>query len=196
MKGKNKELTPIQTMAEIATWWKLQTSEDVKTFIKTSVENGADYIKLMHESGASMGAEFTKPTVELQAAIIKEAHAAGKVAVAHALALNDHLEVLSAGVDGLTHAFYDQPPTQELIQAYKLNNSWLNPTLAALGSLTTEGKALAERFAHDSRVEGKIDEVGLERLCKCMNFRKESSKVEYAYESVRWLKEAGIDIIW
>ena len=183
-------------MAALTTWWKLQTPEDAKIFIKTSVENGADYIKLMHESGSSMGVEFAKPTLELQAAVIKEAHAAGKVAVAHALALNDHLEILGLGVDGLTHTFYDQPPTRELIQAYKKNNAWLNPTLAAIGSLTAEGKTLAERFAHDPRVEGKVDGLDLERLCRCMNFRKESSKVEYAYESVRQLKKAGIDIIW
>ena len=73
----------------------------------------------------------------------------------------------------------------------------MNPTLAAIGSLTTEGKELAHKFAHDPRVTNEL--LGgeeRERMCKCMDFKKEGSKVEYAYESVRQLKAAGIDIIW
>jgi hypothetical protein len=168
----------------------------VKAYIKQNIADGADYIKLMHESGSSMGAQFTKPSVELQEIIIKEAHAAGKVAIAHALAMEDTIEILNAGINGLAHTFYDQAPTQELIDAYKKNNAWLNPTLAAIGSLTTEGQQTAEKFAHDERVQGLIGEQELGRLCQCMNFKKETSKVEYAYESVRQLKANGIDIIW
>jgi hypothetical protein len=151
----------------------------------------------MHESGSAMGAQFTKPTVELQEIIIREAHAAGKVAIAHCLAMADTIEVLNAGIDGLAHTFFDYPPSTELINAYKKNNAWLNPTLAAIGSLTTEGKETAEKFAHDERVQGLIGEAELGRLCQCMNFnQKETSKVENAYESVRQLKANGIDIIW
>jgi hypothetical protein len=164
--------------------------------MKQTVADGADYIKLMHESGSALGASFTKPTVQLQEMVIKEAHAAGKVAIAHCLAIADTIEILNAGIDGLAHTFYDQAPTQELIDAYKRNNAWLNPTLAAIGSLTTEGKADAERFAHDKRVEGLIGKEELGRLCMCMNFKSDTSKVEYAYESVRQLKANGIDIIW
>ncbi|KAF2425706.1 hypothetical protein EJ08DRAFT_652011 [Tothia fuscella] len=184
-----------ETAAEIATWPKLKTEEDVKAYIKQNIANGADYIKLMHESGAAMGAEFSKPTVELQKYVINEAHAAGKVAIAHSLAMADTIEMLDANIDGMAHASFDQAPTKELIDAYKRRNAWLNPTLAAIGSLTKEGQETAERFAHDKRVEGKIGKDELCRLCQCMGFSKETSKVEYAYESVRQLKAARIDII-
>lgn len=150
----------------------------------------------MHESGSALGAQFNKPTVELQKLVIDEAHANGKVAIAHSLAMADTIEILNAGIDGLAHTFFDYPPSDELVAAYKKNNAWLNPTLAAIGSLTTEGKSLAEKFAHDERVKGKIGEEQLGRLCMCMGMHAESSKVEYAYESVRVLKKAGIDIIW
>jgi hypothetical protein len=183
-------------LAEIAKWPKLRTEDDVKAYLETNLANGADYIKLMHESGAAMGASFTKPTPELQKIIIREAHAKGKVTIAHALAMDDHIEILHCGIDGLAHTFYDQAPTKELIEAYQLNNAFLNPTLAAIGSLTTEGKELAEKYAHDPRAEGKLGEAERKRMCMCMDFKKEGSKVEYAYESVRQLKKAGIDIIW
>ncbi|KAE9966515.1 hypothetical protein BLS_006952 [Venturia inaequalis] len=186
----------LETLAEIAKWPRLRTEEDVKAYLKENTANGADYIKLMHESGAAMGAEFTKPSLSLQKTIIDLAHQAGKITLAHALAMNDHIEILSCGIDGLAHAFYDQPPTKELIEAYRRNNAFLNPTLAAIGSLTTEGRELAEKYAHDPRAEGKLGEAERKRMCQCMDFKTEGSKVEYAYEAVRQLKDAGIDIVW
>lgn len=184
-----------ETMAEIARYPRLKTAEDARAYVKNNVTIGADYIKLMHESGEALGAQFTKPSTELQASIIKEAHEAGRVAVAHALSLKDHMEMLECGIDGMTHAFYDQQPTSEIIEAYKKNNAWLNPTLAAIGSLTLEGQADAEKFAHDDRVNNLLDEEAKSRMCKCMGFHAETSKLEYAYELVRQLHKAGVDVI-
>ncbi|KAF2454523.1 hypothetical protein BDY21DRAFT_326189 [Lineolata rhizophorae] len=184
-----------ETMAEIAAWPRLTNGEEAAAYVASAVAGGASYIKLMHESGTAMGQQFAHPTQELQEAVVRAAHEHGKPAVAHATCLADTLTVLRAGVDGLTHTFCDQPPTQELTDAYKANNAWVNPTLAALGSLTKEGQAIAERFAHDPRVEGRIDEGGKQRLCQCMGFSAGIGKVEYGYESVRQLKAAGIDVI-
>lgn len=120
----------------------------------------------------------------------------GRKAVAHALTLADTLAILSAGIDGLTHTFYDRAPTDALVAAYKKNNAWCNPTLAAIGSLTTEGKGEQERFAKDERVKGLLGEAERERLCQCMNFKTEEARLEYAYESVRMLRAAGVDVVW
>ena len=186
-----------ETLAEIATWPKLTNKQNVEEFLDaTKKENNPDYIKLMHESGKSMGAQFTYPTEELQRTIVDAAHARGYLTVAHATSLEDTITVLKAGVDGLTHTLYDQPPTPELIEAYKKNNAWLNPTLTAMGSLTKEGQSLQEKYAHDPRGNGLIGEAERERKCQCMAFTTPTSKVEYAYESVRQLRKAGIDIIW
>lgn len=183
-------------LAEIAKWPKLRTEADVITYLHKNIANGADYIKLMHESGSAMGATFIKPSLTLQKTIIRLSHAAGKITIAHALAMNDHIEILSCGIDGLAHAFYDQPPTSELITAYKQNNAFLSPTLAAIGSLTTEGRELAEKYANDPRAVGKLGEAEKKRMCQCMDFKKEGSRVEFAYEAVRQLRDAGVDIIW
>ena len=78
---------------------------------------------MMHESGAAFGFPIKKPSVKLQSAVIDAAHKKGLKTVAHAIAYEDTLEILSAGVDGLTHTFVDHPPTKELIEAYKKNNA-------------------------------------------------------------------------
>lgn len=186
-----------EVLAEIAKWPKLSNRENVIEYLEwTTKEMQPDYIKLMHESGTSMGWSLAKPSVDLQRTIVEEANKKGYFTVAHATSLQDTLEVLEAGVNGLTHTICDQPPTQELIDAYKKNNAWLNPTLATMGSLTGEGIERQKRFAHDPRVKELIGEAEVNNLCNCMGFAAQTSKVEYAYESVRALRKAGIDIVW
>lgn len=181
---------------EFALWPKLEKPSDAAGYIQDRLKEGVDYIKLMHESGALMGADFNKPSLELQKAIIDEAHAHGLTTVAHALVKADTLAILSAGVDGLTHQFCDAPIDQSVIDAYKRNNAHLNPTLAALGSLTTEGKATQERFAHDPRVQHLLPEEARHRVCACMEMCKvPGASVEFAYEAVRQLKAAGVDVL-
>ena len=161
------------------------------------VKEGVDYIKLMHESGTVMGANFSMPPLDLQKAVIDEAHKAGLMVVAHATCLKDTLEILDAGADGLTHCFIDQPPTPELIAAYKRNNAHCNPTLCAMGSGTQEGKATQEKFAHDPRVAHMIGTGEQERMCMCMAFAKGAGATfENAFETVRQLKKEGIEILW
>lgn len=180
----------------MAKWVKLKTPEDARAYVTANIEDGADYIKLMQDSGAAMGHSFTTPSMELQKAVVQAAHDAGKVAVAHALALRDTLLVLEAGVDGLTHTFCDLAPTEEVIEAYKRQGAWCNPTLVTIGSLTGEGAQLSDDFASDPRVQGLMGDRERAAMRKCMCMAAESSKLEYAYESVRRLKNAGVDIVW
>ena len=185
-----------ETLAEIAKWPKLTDRSSVVEYLEwTTREMKPDYIKLMHESGTMMGAKLDYPTVELQQTIIEEAKKKGYLTVAHATSLQDTLDVLRAGVNGLTHTFCDQPPIQELIDAYKKNNAWCNPTLATMGSLTTEGAALQHRFAHDPRIQHLISEDKRGNMCACMSFAAQHGKVAHAYASVRALRAAGIDIL-
>ena len=143
-----------------------------------------------------MGFSFPMPTLSLQSAVVKGAHEHDFIAVAHSLCLEDTLAILGTGVDGMAHTFADQPPTPALIEAYKKNNAFCIPTLGVLASATSEGKALQHSFANDPRVTDKIGVVQREMMCGCMEFAAKTSKMENAYESVRQLKAAGIEILW
>jgi imidazolonepropionase-like amidohydrolase len=103
------------------------------TFVRQSIQDGADYIKLMNESGAAVGLDLPLLSLTVQTAVADAAHAHGLVTVAHALTGNDTLAVLHAGVDGLTHCFFDKPMNELVLAAYKRNNAWCNPTLVAIG---------------------------------------------------------------
>ncbi|KAF1358433.1 hypothetical protein EJ07DRAFT_166711 [Lizonia empirigonia] len=185
-----------ETAAEIAKWPKLTDRQSVLEYLDwTSREMKPDYIKLMHESGTMMGTKLSYPSLSLQRTIVSEARARGYLTVAHATSLADTLDVLKAGVNGLTHTFCDQPPTQEVVDAYTQTNAWCNPTLAAMGSLTTEGQHTQQAFAHDPRVQHLLSAEKKGNMCQCMAFAAQHGKVQHAYASVKALRAAGIDIL-
>ena len=187
----------LRTLAEISTWPKLVTPEDGRKYVQDRLKENVDYIKLMHESGKVMGADFKMPSLELQKAVIEEAHKAGLKVIAHSTCLEDTMEILEAGVDGMAHTFLDEPPNEALIAAYKKNNAHCNPTLAAMGSGTSEGQKTQEKFAHDPRVKELLGEVERERMCRCMAFaNKAGATFKHAFETVRQLKKAGVVILW
>ncbi|OTB03166.1 hypothetical protein M426DRAFT_321960 [Hypoxylon sp. CI-4A] len=184
-----------ETLATIATWPDLQTKADVETYIQARLEDKADYIKLMHEDGNGLAVKPKLPSLELQKTIIDTAHKNGFLTVAHALSRQGTIDILHAGVDGLTHSFCDEPPNQEVIDAFLANDAHLNPTLVTIGSLTTEGKEQQEQYAHDPRVEKHLNAHLIDRFCACLQLGNGISKVETAYQAVRELKAAGVDII-
>ncbi|KAI0108757.1 hypothetical protein F4776DRAFT_409921 [Hypoxylon sp. NC0597] len=184
-----------ETRARIATWPNLRNQADVDAYIQDRINDKADYIKLMHEDGNGLIVKPTLPPLELQKALVDTAHKHGFLTVAHALSYQGTLDILRVGVDGMTHTFCDKPPTKEVIDAYLANNAHCNPTLVAIGSLTTEGQKEQERYAHDPRVQKLLSTEGKQKLCACIGLGNDSSRVEHAYQSVRELKAAGVDII-
>ena len=153
----------------------------------------------MHEGGKAIGieaGELRQPTEAVQAAVVDAAHKRDLKVVAHALSLKDTVEVLRAGVDGLAHTFFDAPITPEVIDLYKRNNAWVNPTLVAAGSLTCESKEMVKSFSEDERVKSRVSTADVELMHHCLHMKSPGVKWEYAIDSVRQLKAAGVKIIW
>ena len=164
--------------------------------MQNRVRDGVDYIKIMHESGDFIGQALPKPSLDVQSTIVREAHHAGLLAVAHSTSLQDTLQILDCGVDGLTHTFIDSGPTKELVDAYKRNGSYCNPTLAVLASATAEGTMLQTEIAHDPRVSTLLGQEERDRMCRCLSIAtRPGMTCENAFETVKRLKHAGIDIL-
>lgn len=153
----------------------------------------------MHEDGRALGigeGQIAKPTAAVQEAIVRAAHKRGLKVVAHALSLKDTREVLKAGVDGMAHTFFDEPITPEIVELHKRNNVWVNPTLACAGALTGESLDIFKQFSEDERVKNKLSTGDIELMHHCLHLKAPGAKWEYAINSVRQLRAAGIDIIW
>ena len=172
-----------KALAEVATWPKLAKPEDVKLCIQQNIKDGADYINRVslphfkhidflrcqvHERGKMLGQKFNLPSVEMHTAIVKAAHRHRLVTAAHAMSLEDTLAILKTGFDDLTHTFSDEPPTRELVEAYKANNTFYIPTLLIHGSVTGEGEPIAATFANDPRAIAKIADAEKASMSECI----------------------------
>lgn len=177
----------------------MATEEAAEPFIQRAIESGADFVKLMHEGGKALGikaGQIVQTRESVQAAVVRAAHKRGLKVVAHALSLKDTLEVLRAGVDGLAHTFFDEPIVPEVIDLYKRNNAWLNPTLNAAGSLTGDAADIFKMFSEDERVQRRVSKTTVELLHHCLHMKSAGASLKHAVESVRQLKAAGIPIVW
>ncbi|KAG6025462.1 hypothetical protein E4U41_001518 [Claviceps citrina] len=180
--------------AAVDKWPNLKTQADVDAFIKLRKAD-ADYVKLFHEDGKCLGADLPKPSLELQRSVIETAHRNGLLCFAHAFGLRSAIEILKAGADGTAHTIVDCPPTPELIDAYKQNNAHCNPTLVGIASMTNEGLREQETYATDPRVQRFLPGATKALMCKCVAMASETCRAEYAYESVRMMRKAGVDVI-
>lgn len=181
----------------IARWPKLKTADDAEAFVKLNISRGADYIKLMHESGTIMAhtGPLPTPSIALQASVIASAHAHEKITLAHALSMKDMLAVLEAGTDGLAHCCCDEVPSKELVEAYKKHDSFLIPTLIVVATLTGEETDSSHEFLNSGLAQKHLGEEEKSCFCGRMMMGKRECRVEYAYQTVRMLKENGLDIV-
>lgn len=129
------------------------------------------------------------PSPSIQQAIVDAAHEEGMLVVAHALTFKDTLLVLNGGVDGLMHACVDLPPNKELVDAFQKHNVFLVPTLVAIASATGEEQESREQFAQG------LEPIGKEFMCSCMNIMISGPTIENAYQQIRELRAAGLDIV-
>lgn len=61
--------------------------------------------------------------------------------------------------------------------------------------MTNEGLRDQEAYANDPRVQRFLPGPAKARMCKCVALASDNCRVEYAYESVRMMREAGVDVV-
>lgn len=178
--------------------WPNVTIENAPEFVKEHKEGGASYIKLMQENCCSLALPTNSvpvATLELQTAIVRAAHAAGLPVVGHAISADMTEIVLKSGADGLTHTFIDQPPPPSIIDLYKQTGAFVVPTLSVLASLTDELQEYRDKFAELAYKKKIIDDVTKETMLACIRMKDPSAKLEYAFETIRKLKQEGVDVV-
>ena len=149
----------------------------------------------MQESGECLNFDpLNAPGLSLQAALVKAAHRHDLLTVAHATNLRETMLVLEVGVDGLAHQFFDKAHTNELIDAYKKHGAFVIPTLTAVNSMI--GLSSSNEFAEDPRAISKLTESIKACLCDHMSIALPYCDIQYAYDCVKALKSAGVDIVW
>jgi hypothetical protein len=164
-------------------------------FFRAVFDFVCSYIKLMQESGTAFALALPSPDLSLQTRVVKVAHDHGLLAVGHATSIEDALILLRAGVDGLMHVPHDGLPSDELINLFLNHGAFVTPTLATYCSGSGESESTLA-FSRNEQVQDKLDHKSKEIIKTSFAFPGYAGKMTYAYEWVRRLKAAGVDIIW
>ena len=95
-------------------WWcngEADGVEGVRKAVRSLVEDGADFIKIMASGGGTAGTDNRRPSfsVEELRAIVDEAHNQGVPTTAHCIATQSIANALDAGVDSIEHATFIEP---------------------------------------------------------------------------------------
>jgi imidazolonepropionase-like amidohydrolase len=112
--------------------------------------------------------------------------------LAHAMTIAATEIALDAGVDGLTHLFFDRPHTDTVIARIADSGTFVVPTLTVLASIT--GQRAGADLANDPRVRPKLSTVWIDQLSRTMSYLDQAN-FGYALDAVAALRAAGVEIL-
>ena len=173
-------------------WPTATTAGEAVTFVDGRIGEGADYLKVIAEDGHVLGVSVPSVAPEVLAATVQAGHARGKMVLAHAMTLAAAEQVTAAGVDGLTHVFFDTAHTVEIIERIAGSGMFVVPTLSVLASITDQ--SAGRDLACDARVQAKLPSVWLDNLSQTFHTMP-GQNFAVALSTVAALHRAGVDVL-
>jgi len=140
---------------------------DAGGWVNARIAEGSDVIKIMYEEGGENG-RVTRPSINAPtlAALIKAAHARGKLAIIHIHTDSQAMEAMRAGADGLAHLylFGEDEVNPQFAPTLAKRNMFVISTLTVLRSVCglTPGREVLE----DSRLTPYLRAEDVARLEK------------------------------
>lgn len=113
-----------------------------RAFVEARLAQGADYLKIVVDDGATAGLELPALTGDVVAALVEAAHAAGLRTIGHAVTAREAAIALDAGIDGLAHVWSDavaDAATERLAQRVAAHGVFVVSTLAWFDVLQQHG---------------------------------------------------------
>lgn len=111
-------------------------TDDAARFVADRVAEGAHFIKVIVEDPKIPGTKALAP--EVLAALVAQAHEAGRVAVAHAVTANAFALADDAGFDVITHVPVDGVPDADRMDRAVARGTALIPTLTMMDAAARE----------------------------------------------------------
>lgn len=180
----------------ISTWPKLAKAEDAEPFVQDQVDtNGVSYIKRFHELGDTIGMDLPRPPMEIQEAVVEAAHNRGVITIGHAFSYAGTMDLLRAGVDGLSHMYLDAAPDDEWVENMLQRGQFCNSTLGLCASQTGEGVELQVSFVRDSFTQQMLIQKETGKALGLAASQCPRSSIAHGYTNTRALYEAGVPIL-
>lgn len=124
----------------------LSGPDEAEAFVEARIAEGSSFIKVICDDGTAYGNKIPALKPVVVRAIVEAAHVRGKKVVVHAATLQNCLEVMEAGADGLAHLFFDNTSFPGFGKKAARSGIFVIPTLSILQSMAglERGKTLAK----------------------------------------------------
>jgi imidazolonepropionase-like amidohydrolase len=162
-------------------------------FVDARIAEGSDFIKIILDDGSAYG--LSRPTIsrETLTALIQAAHRRGKMAVVHAATLENCIDTLNAGADGLAHLYMNDAYDPDFGRLAARHKAFVIPTLSVLEIMA--GIKAAGSLIDDPLVSPFLKLTDLQSLRGGFPFKTAEANYRAAEKALRQLKEAQVPIL-
>ncbi len=169
----------------------LDDPAQAQAFVDDRIAEGSDLIKIIYEDFGGEMPRLPKATME---AVVKAAHARGKLTVVHAGegpgAIRDALET---GADGIAHVFINGVAAPDFGQMFVSHRAFIIPTLTELVNLC--GLPDNSALNRDRLIAPWLPEAEVKRLNKSVGTPKRHDDCVGAFASIPLLVKVGSVIL-
>ena len=167
--------------------------ERAREFVNARVAEGSDFIKIMLDDGTVYG--MPRPTIstETMAAVIRAAHQRKQLAVIHAATLQNCMDALNAGVDGLAHLYFNNASDPDFGRLAAQKKAFVIPTFSVLQTLAGMHEAVI--LTEDTLISPYLKSFDIQNLDRAYPFKGDEANYRAAERALPQLKEAGVPIL-
>lgn len=168
--------------------------EDAEAFVAARLAEGSDFLKIVVEDGSAFGQSTPSINAETVAALVKAAHARGRLAVAHVSTAADAAMALAGGVDGLVHVYMDRAPAPEWLAQLRERKVFVVPTLSVVASVSGSGEG--RQLGEDARLQPwlAVGQKASLRAAFPPGWQR-ASLLPQALQNVQALQAAGVPLL-
>ena len=158
------------------------------------IAEGSDYIKVIYDDSVEYGVGEPRPTLSkpILKALADAAHKRGKLVVMHIGSLQQALDAIDAGTDGLAHLFVGATSTPDFGKIAAAHHIFVVPTLTVLNTICATN--FNSDLADDARLKPYLLPSEVAAMKARFNLPAKPS-CEGANEAVRQLKAAQVPIL-
>ena len=172
----------------------LTRPEEAQAWVDARIAEGSDCIKVVYDDSVEYGLDKPKPTLtkDVLKALADAAHKRGKLMVTHIGFLQQALDAIDAGADGLAHLFVGASSSPDFGKIAAAHHIFVVPTLTVLNTIC------ATSFDAELAEDPRLKPYPLPTETAAMKARFDlPAKIscEGANEAVRQLKAANVPIL-
>lgn len=167
--------------------------EEAQEFVDARIAEGSDFIKIIYDDGTAYS--LLRPTLSKTtlSAVINAAHKRGKLAVVHAATLQNCIDVIEAGGNGLAHLYFNDAFDPEFGRIAARKKVFVIPTLSVLEAMS--GTTGASSLAEDSHLSPYLNPLDITGMKQSFPFKSGRAAYEASERALRQLKAEAVPIL-